>query len=172
MKFINRFLLSWVIFVLLDPDPDPERESGSSSLLPVYVQSFMEKVVLIYSRLNDNLADLNIGWYLTKNHQLSVLCLLVRIRIHDTALKRYPNATFRSASSAATPAALKADLVLWASPPRLWPQPRRLLWPVRQPFPGRRQGVAQGAGWVRQDRQSLWRRRCELWQLRGRKDLR
>jgi hypothetical protein len=61
MKFINRFLLSWVIFVLLDPDPDPERESGSSSLLPVYVQSFMEKVVLIYSRLNDNLADLNIG---------------------------------------------------------------------------------------------------------------
>jgi hypothetical protein len=37
MKFINCFLLFWVIFALLDPDPDPERQSGFSSLLPVYV---------------------------------------------------------------------------------------------------------------------------------------
>jgi hypothetical protein len=33
MKFINFFLLMWVIFALLDPDPDSECGSGSTDLI-------------------------------------------------------------------------------------------------------------------------------------------
>jgi hypothetical protein len=31
MKFLNIFLLLWVIFAFLDPDPDPDSEYGSGS---------------------------------------------------------------------------------------------------------------------------------------------
>ncbi len=31
IKFLNFFLLLWVIFALLDPDPDPDSEYGSGS---------------------------------------------------------------------------------------------------------------------------------------------
>ncbi len=33
MKFLNFFLLLWVIFDLLDPDPDSEYGSGSTDLI-------------------------------------------------------------------------------------------------------------------------------------------
>jgi hypothetical protein len=33
MKFLNLFLLLWVIFPLLDPDPDSEYGSGSTDLI-------------------------------------------------------------------------------------------------------------------------------------------
>jgi hypothetical protein len=33
MKFLNFFLLLWVIFALLDPDPDSEYGSGSTDLI-------------------------------------------------------------------------------------------------------------------------------------------
>jgi hypothetical protein len=31
MKFLNFFLLLWVILALLDPDPEPDSENGSGS---------------------------------------------------------------------------------------------------------------------------------------------
>jgi hypothetical protein len=33
MKFLNFFLLLWVIFALLDPDPDSKCGSGSTDLI-------------------------------------------------------------------------------------------------------------------------------------------
>jgi hypothetical protein len=33
MKFLNFFLLLWVIFALLDPDPDSEYGFGSTDLI-------------------------------------------------------------------------------------------------------------------------------------------
>jgi hypothetical protein len=38
MKFLNFFLLLWVIFILLDPDPGPDSEYGSGSTEPDWIQ--------------------------------------------------------------------------------------------------------------------------------------
>jgi hypothetical protein len=40
MKFLNFFLLLWVIFDLLDPDPDSEYGSGSETLVGAYSQLY------------------------------------------------------------------------------------------------------------------------------------
>jgi hypothetical protein len=49
MKFLNFFLLLWVIFALLDPDPDSEYGSGSESTDLIEFKRMISNLLKIFS---------------------------------------------------------------------------------------------------------------------------